>query len=384
MRPKVNPIHRAIDLIDRIVPAGRRVVVRTFPDYDDQCREVGAALAARGIPMTLLVDDTRPPQPPLDFPCTIVRSTSPKAAWAFWRAKVVVHTHGVYGMIPGSRSKRFLNLWHGMPVKRLVVDHVFGRTQSHVTLATSPLHAGHLATIWGLEPEQVRTIGLPRNDALFADAADDHLARSGLPRPLAVWLPTFRTRPHRPDEADGSDLGTVTQFRGADLDRVEKIAEASGFHILIKPHPAAARPEEERRGNVTVWSNDDLRRNGWTLYRLLANADVLITDVSSVWIDFLLLDRPIVFAMSDREEYLEGRGSFFEDLDELVPGRICADADDLEPELLAHRDGADPWRDQRQVSRTVHHATPPGRSADRVAEVVLELLDGRRTTSAPP
>lgn len=373
-RPAVRHINRMIDMADRIVPAGRGVVIRTFPDYDDQCREVGAALHSRGVEMTLLVDDERAPRPPLSFPCRIVRSTSPAAAWAFLRASVVVHTHGVYGNIAGASSKRFVNLWHGMPVKRLPSGTGLGRNQSDVTFATSPLHAANLAETWGLESSQVLVTGLPRNDALVRPGVAADPEKPGGGQPLAVWLPTFRSRPSRPGEAEGIDLGTVTQFEGADLDRVQDMAARSGFHILVKPHPAAAPPEAVEREHLTVWGNEDLRARGWTLYRLLARADLLITDVSSVWIDFLAVDRPVLFAMSDKDDYLVGRGSYFQDLDDLVPGWICADIDELEQELLAHADGADPWREARARARELHHPVQAGSSADDVAEVIVRFL----------
>lgn len=375
-RPAARHIHNVIDLADRIVPAARSVVMRTFPDYDDQCREVGVALHARGVAITLLVDDDRPPSPALSFPCRIIRSTSVAAGWAFCRAKVVVHTHGIYGNIGGSGSKYFVNLWHGMPIKRLPAGSDLGRNQTDVTLATSSLHAANLAATWGLEPGQVQVIGLPRNDALVRPHTGGEPEPPGAGKPLAVWLPTYRSTAGRPDEVEGVDLGTVTQFAGANLDRVEEMAARTGFHVLIKPHPAAAPPEAVERDGLTVWSNEDMRTKGWTLYRLLAHTDLLITDVSSVWIDFLARNRPIVFAMSDRDDYLAGRGSYFGDLDALVPGQICTDVDALEKELVAHAHGADPWHDERARVRDLHHPIHPGSSADRTADLVLGLLNG--------
>ena len=373
-RPAVRQINRMMAMADRVVPAGRGIVVRTFPDYDDQCREIGAALHSRGVEMTLLVDDERAPRPLLPFPCRIVRSTSAAAAWAFLRARVVVHTHGVYGNIAGASSKRFVNLWHGMPVKRLPAGTDLGRNQTDITLATSPLHAANLADTWGLDLDQVLVVGLPRNDALVRPELATDPEAPGAGRPLAVWLPTFRSRPGRPGEQEGIDLGTVTQFEGADLERIHDMAARSGFHILVKPHPAAAPPEAVEREHLTVWGNEDLRARGWTLYRLLARADLLITDVSSVWIDFLAVDRPVLFAMSDKDDYLAGRGSYFQDLDDLVPGRICTDIDELEQELLDHADGADPWREVRGRVRELHHSIQAGSSADDVADVIVRFL----------
>lgn len=52
---------------------------------------------------------------------------------------------------------------------------------------------------------------------------------------------------------------------------------------------------------------------------VLAMFDLLITDYSSIYIDYLLLERPILFLPYDREAYLKTRGFNF-DYDEVTPG----------------------------------------------------------------
>ena len=52
---------------------------------------------------------------------------------------------------------------------------------------------------------------------------------------------------------------------------------------------------------------------------LLNLFDVLITDYSSIYIDYLLLDRPIIFIPYDKQEYLNKRGMNFE-YDKVTPG----------------------------------------------------------------
>ncbi|MCM8777985.1 MAG: CDP-glycerol glycerophosphotransferase family protein, partial [Candidatus Omnitrophica bacterium] len=52
---------------------------------------------------------------------------------------------------------------------------------------------------------------------------------------------------------------------------------------------------------------------------LLPDIDILITDYSSIFIDFLILDRPIIFTPYDREEY-EKEGGLLYNYDEITPG----------------------------------------------------------------
>jgi CDP-glycerol glycerophosphotransferase (TagB/SpsB family) len=62
------------------------------------------------------------------------------------------------------------------------------------------------------------------------------------------------------------------------------------------------------------------------IYPLLKRVNILITDYSSVYFDFLLLDRPIIFAPFDLREFvsLDGQELFY-DYDEVTPGPKATD-----------------------------------------------------------
>lgn len=373
-------IGTVVSALDRVVPNRSAVVLRTTPDISDQGLLLLAALERRGVgPVSWLVDD---PQGPLAhrLDCEVIPARSPRAVWAYLRARVVVHTHGVFGSRSTGRGKRLLNIWHGMPVKRLDEDSDVGRYQCDLTIATSPLHAGHLAATWGLPAERVRITGLPRNDLLVRP-------RPPLPaplrertggRPLVVWLPTFRTTAVGNEYADGRELGTAFQFAGADPASVDAAMGRLGVHCLVKSHPLAPRPEVAELDNLTIWPNAEMEAADLTLYEVLAQADLLVTDHSSVWIDFLLTQRPMVFAISDREEYEASRGYYFDDLDALLPGPIVSDLPGLEAALGKAIEKPDRWAERRREALPEHHTHVDAGSADRVADLVVELLDAGR------
>ena len=57
------------------------------------------------------------------------------------------------------------------------------------------------------------------------------------------------------------------------------------------------------------------------MYVLLRNADALITDYSSAYFDYMLLNRPIAFTVEDIEEYRKKRGFVFDNPFEYMPVR---------------------------------------------------------------
>lgn len=64
-------------------------------------------------------------------------------------------------------------------------------------------------------------------------------------------------------------------------------------------------------------------------YNILNAVDILITDYSSIYFDFLLLDRPIIFTPIDYEEYKHNRGFLLEPFDFWAPGDKCFCYEDL-------------------------------------------------------
>jgi len=60
----------------------------------------------------------------------------------------------------------------------------------------------------------------------------------------------------------------------------------------------------------------------------------LITDYSSVYFDYLLLNKPILFFVYDKKEYIQNQGDFMLDFDDSTPGIKVENVDDLENGIL--------------------------------------------------
>ena len=379
-RPVLALVSSGLGVLDRIVLPKRGVVLRTFPDFDDQGLETAVALAEDGIgPLTWLVKDGAPGDAMasrLPSGIRVVDAGSLRGVLAYLRAQVVIHTHGVYGIPSRSSRKTFVNLWHGMPIKRLEAEPAVSSRQTDLLTVTSAIHGRHIAETWSLDPSRVVETGLPRNDRMLQAAGaarPESLVRLAEDRPVVLWLPTYRRSVFGEIRLDGADFGNAFEFPGADVATVGAMAERLGAQVIVKSHPMAPVPEVVDDGRVAVWDEGRLVEVGLTLYELLAQADVLVTDHSSVWVDFLLLDRPMVFAIADSTSYAESRGHYFTPLAAHLPGPVAADLAELEPALasaLAH----DPWAARRRELRREHHTHLDAGSAARLADLVHERL----------
>ena len=86
---------------------------------------------------------------------------------------------------------------------------------------------------------------------------------------------------------------------------------------------------------------------------LLRHAHVLVTDYSSAWIDYLLLDRPVVSYCYDLESYMNNRGLLY-DYESIFPGKLNHTFESFLAELQKALNNGIPGRQQVRVKRLFH------------------------------
>lgn len=277
---------------------------------------------------------------PTGFPgdARLVRRWSWRYLWALARAEYWVDNQGFPQHLRKPARTTYLQTWHGSAYKRMGFDETRVRMQNAPLrhrlqqavhrfdhfLVRSEHDVRTLARAYRLPEERLLRTGYPRNDALFAARARDE-AGGRLPRPplaealglpdhkkVILYAPTFRGGP-----------GTYRRRR-LPLD-VARFAERFGdeYTLLVRAHylEAAKLPGCPPGTVVDVSRHHDTGE-------LLALADVLITDYSSIMFDFVLLDRPVVLFAPDLDTYAATRGSYF-DLRRKAPGPVTETEDDL-------------------------------------------------------
>ena len=122
--------------------------------------------------------------------------------------------------------------------------------------------------------------------------------------------------------------------------------------------------------NVICIENEDLKKNKVNLYELLSGTDCLISDYSSVVIDYLLLNKPILMALSDLTEYRDSRGFNFNPVENYFPGPIVSDFNQLLSYISSFPEIDENWEEKRQELLCLFHRYKDGRSCERVANVI--------------
>ncbi len=342
----------------RVLPATQTAVVTGTPDDEGNSVEVVRALSGR-LPVTWLVtepadrvrwllDGARDPEG-----VTLTDKSSWRGFAAYLRARYVFFTHGLYGSPQPPRSRTFVNLWHGDgPKHRKGLADI----RSTVTVAGTRAWGLRRAEHFKVGRDGVLVTGNPRIDQFGRPVGDSGLSALGIDpdRPLVLWMPTYRTTDAQERRltgalhwSDGLELSRRSEVRGV-LSEVARLARDLDVSLVVKPHSLDA--DQYAEVGLQVLTTDDLRSARTGLYPLLARSCGLLTDYSSVWTDYLALDRPIGFFCPDLEDYTAGRGLNVPDYRRVAPGPFLQDVADFQEFLLACVRGADPWVELRRAA----------------------------------
>jgi CDP-glycerol glycerophosphotransferase (TagB/SpsB family) len=90
-----------------------------------------------------------------------------------------------------------------------------------------------------------------------------------------------------------------------------------------------------------------LKKENVNLYELMAHTDALLSDYSSAAVDYLLLDKPMGFILTDFDEYEKARSWCYDNVKDYMPGHHIYTAEDLREFLADTAAGRDAYAEAR-------------------------------------
>ena len=302
-----------------------------------------------------------------------VRIDGPQARAALESADLVVactHTEIEWRKRHGAR---YLQTWHGTPLKRVHRDVLWappGRldwldrdiARWDVLLSPNPVSSLRLRRAFGFDKEVWET-GYPRNDILSSPDAGavrvDVRRALGVPEDATVVLyaPTWRD-----DEGYGR-LPSVPM-------RLDLPALVSRLEEGGRPHTVIARVHNLMTGRLQTPMGPGVVDVSWhpDVRDLYLAADVLVTDYSSVMFDFALTGKPMVFYAYDLARYRDEVRGFYFDLLPDAPGPVVGDLDALAEAVLAVDADRERYAARYQRFRSTYGILEDGHATDRVLE----------------
>jgi len=303
-----------------------------------------------------------------------------------FRSKYIITTHLHYCLFK-TRNQFLLNLWHGMPLKAMgFIDksedekslNKFKKCTNSIDLmiATSPLMKNILVSCFYMDPRKVVITGQPRNDKLFSAKGRANLADI-VPNfseydKIVFFIPTFRIWD---DRVEGDPFYNKL-FTSEEL---HSFLKKNRILLILKLHPF----EEEKiisqysfsdKPNLMLLPNSKLQEKQCDIYDILGGIDILITDYSSIYFDYLLINRPIIFMPVDLEEYSKKRGFVLEPYEFWTPGPKVTTIEKLVEELDVFIQNPDYYMEERKLINSLVNTYSDDHSCERVWESMRDRL----------
>lgn len=291
-------------------------------------------------------------------------------------SKYIFYTTAVNWIGMSRRNQLFIDLWHGCGYKAnknnrkvffdycLVPGDVFVETKKE---------------FFGCSSKKILPLGYPRYDLMMngsdtARAYKEKLLKETNSEKLILWMPTYR-------HASSERLNEETlnnEFNIPIVDDADKLLELNdfckenGILLVIKKHYLQVPYDfgENILTNIIYLENKDLTKNEIQLYEFINCSDALISDYSSVAIDYLLLDKPLGFTLDDYEAYTESRGWVFDDPLEYMPGKHIYNMQEFKDFVTDIRTDKDDYVQRRADVREKTHNV-----CDNYCQRVLEYFN---------
>ena len=309
-----------------------------------------------------------------------VPAESLRGAWCLARSRVVLIAYGMKGLSSYAtgltRKHIVIQLWHGIPLRR--IGRLFPREtwwaaetpKYSAMVASSEKERDHLAQAFEPVPrEEIWLTGLPRNDFFLGDEAAlpadyrahlDGLRQQLGGRRLVLYAPTWRDR-----EEDHYRFSPDESRRLSELLRRHNAVLGVRGHSNVR-HLSRYTANSDVAEIITMNHIPDVNV-------IMRETAVLVTDYSSIYLDFVLTGRPILHFTYDFDTYLKNRIGFFYEVDEAFAGPRLLDFD----QFLEHLDralgaGVEDAPQYRHV-RDLFHAHPAA-SGPAVAGRIKDLV----------
>ncbi|EMF0341827.1 CDP-glycerol glycerophosphotransferase family protein [Enterococcus faecium] len=266
-----------------------------------------------------------------------------------------------------------INLWHGIPLKKVMYDVSspgleekirLKATNNFVTCSSLSLKSIYMSA-FNVDDSHCLVTGQPRTDIFFNNTDTFALLRRSLAsienkflgKKIVLYAPTHRS--------EGKESIEIEKL--IDLNKLNLLMIDRNYIFMIKKH--FYHRNDTPIGN---YSNIlDITKEDIDTQVLLNITDILITDYSSIYIDFLLKEKPIIFFRYDLERYLiKDRALYFE-YEMVTPGIKVKDGNTLLETIEYLTRNEYQYKEQDQQITDLFFDYKDGNASSRVVSEIL-------------
>ncbi|MFK5985246.1 MAG: CDP-glycerol glycerophosphotransferase family protein [Pseudomonadota bacterium] len=288
-------------------------------------------------------------------------------------AKNIIVDQGVNSLLLNliSKKQKTVQLWHGVPLEHMNLltdinydyfistsDYVSNTSFNKVFLAKHFVATGYPRNDVFLKQQQ------SANDLIFTDESIYSLVKEKFAtnEKIVVYMPTFR-------ESDFGEKSTQFNSMPLEFDLLNEQLKAINTYMVIKLHPFVMVFYQEIIKN-SLYSNILFHNIQGDIYPILKYTDILITDYSSVYADFLLLNRPIIFFIYDHGQCSKMAHGYLYAFDEVSPGEKAYNQNELINCIENINLGNDCYKKQRELLRDTFFEYCDSNASKRIISIL--------------
>ncbi|CNE80161.1 CDP-glycerol glycerophosphotransferase family protein [Yersinia kristensenii] len=368
-------IKKVISAISGIIPKNnKKIIFKSRPDISGNAKALSDFISKNHNDykiIWLVESDCRTN----DLDINIIKTGTFKSLYHYFTSKYIITTHNE--MIgTKAASQIYISLWHGMPLKKICYlgefDNVGMEDYSANRIATSEIMRSIISACFREKANNVYITGQPRNDFLFQSRPINVTdKKSRINKKKIIYAPTFRENQTALQYSDGSAIKENNFLRVTDfnIEALDAFLDENNAELFIKLHPFEEKTfiSTELTNNITIIKTETLHEINLDINHLLNKMDILVTDYSSIYFDYMLLDRPICFLVPDIDAYGNSRGGFtLEPVKYWMPGAHTFSQYSLQDELKKLLDGQDDYQEQRNMVNNIINFYKDENSSERV------------------
>ncbi|MGX7025480.1 CDP-glycerol glycerophosphotransferase family protein [Vagococcus hydrophili] len=305
----------------------------------------------------------------------VIRNSDEYLKW-LTKAEFLINNSTFQPFVTIKDEQTYINTWHGTPLKTMGFD-IPGNPANAKNVVRNFFMADYLISPNPHTTEmfvknyrlnenytgQIIESGYPRIDQTFHENKDDLLkmlfdfnVSLDLGKKIILYTPTFK----------GADLsvsdGEIAQIH----QEMSLVRERFGeeYNVLVKVHPFIYDQAKKYVPLREFLIPDIIDTN-----KLLGIVDCLITDYSSIFFDYLVTDKPILFYCWDDDLYSNKRGKYFE-YDEL-PGPVAFNIDELITKLEHLDEQQEIYKANYKLCKEKFVPYDDGQVTARVVEIIF-------------
>lgn len=289
----------------------------------------------------------------------------------------------LYKMINIIRPSQYIfYLWHGMPIKKIAFlnntkekpiqrHHPFLNRKNSLFFVSSDIYRYIFKIAFDIKLSQIQTTGQPR-ELIFKKTASHPQLKKQYDK-IILYAPTFS------EQANQNIQYPFEHLNQYNLQQLIQFLEKKNYLFINCFHPL----EEDQLAQTLsphtnkyfqVMTTSTFSQLGYkSSLELLPSCDLMITDYTSMYLDFLLIDQPIIFFRPHHSYYKKARGLIFQNQDPLfTPGPTISSQKEL-IEQIQECFTNDRYKKERKVTQSLIYNNIHTNPMDNIEEIIRKI-----------